>query len=357
MHAYRYPEHEQRVAALARAMGFAQVSVSHEVSPLIKLVGRGDTTVVDAYLSPIIRRYVATVAEEMSARQCRIVPSPACGGGDERSGHAGWDSSARLPTPPPYPSPASGGGSRPEQVARSRPSIDRRHPPDVHDVVGRADGGRIVPGQGRDPVGSGRRRGRHGGDRARGRIQSPDRLRHGRHLDRRVALRWRIRARVRDRGRGRAHARADDADPHRGGGRRLDPAFRRRALPRRPGFGGRQSRTDLLPARRPARGHRRQRHGRQAHAGFLPEDFRPGAGPAARCRRGARGVRGARQGGRRQDAGGDRRRLHQDRGREHGERDQEDFRAARLRRDALRAQLLRRRRRPARLPGRRLRSA
>src|SRR5512145_1566175 len=65
MHAYRYPAHEQRVAALARGMGFAQVSVSHEVSPLIKLVGRGDTTVVDAYLSPILRRYVAQVASEM----------------------------------------------------------------------------------------------------------------------------------------------------------------------------------------------------------------------------------------------------------------------------------------------------
>ena len=61
MHAYRYPEHEQRVATLAREMGFPQVSVSHEVSPLIKLVGRGDTTVVDAYLSPILRRYVAPV--------------------------------------------------------------------------------------------------------------------------------------------------------------------------------------------------------------------------------------------------------------------------------------------------------
>ncbi len=62
MHAYRHREHEQRVAALAREMGFAQVSVSHEVSPLIKLVGRGDTTVVDAYLSPILRRYVEQVA-------------------------------------------------------------------------------------------------------------------------------------------------------------------------------------------------------------------------------------------------------------------------------------------------------
>src|SRR4051794_15816331 len=67
MHAYRHADHEKAVAALAREMGFAQVSVSHEVSPLIKLVGRGDTTVVDAYLSPILRRYVATVADEMSA--------------------------------------------------------------------------------------------------------------------------------------------------------------------------------------------------------------------------------------------------------------------------------------------------
>src|SRR6266436_1193262 len=67
IHAYRYREHEQRVAALARELGFPQVSVSHEVSPLIKLVGRGDTTVVDAYLSPILRRYVAQVAGELDA--------------------------------------------------------------------------------------------------------------------------------------------------------------------------------------------------------------------------------------------------------------------------------------------------
>ena len=65
MHAYRYCEHEQRVAALAREIGFPQVSVSHEVSPLIKLVGRGDTTVVDAYLSPILQRYVSQVARDM----------------------------------------------------------------------------------------------------------------------------------------------------------------------------------------------------------------------------------------------------------------------------------------------------
>jgi 5-oxoprolinase (ATP-hydrolysing) len=69
MHAYRFPEHEKRVAALARELGFAQVSASHEVSPLIKLVGRGDTTVVDAYLSPILRRYVAQVDRDLDARR------------------------------------------------------------------------------------------------------------------------------------------------------------------------------------------------------------------------------------------------------------------------------------------------
>jgi 5-oxoprolinase (ATP-hydrolysing) len=69
MHAYRYPAHEQLVAQIAREIGFTQVSVSHEVSPLIKLVGRGDTTVVDAYLSPILRRYVEQVGEELGAER------------------------------------------------------------------------------------------------------------------------------------------------------------------------------------------------------------------------------------------------------------------------------------------------
>lgn len=57
MHGWKYREHEERLAAIARELGFAQVSVSHEVSPLIRLVPRGDTTVVDAYLSPVLRRY------------------------------------------------------------------------------------------------------------------------------------------------------------------------------------------------------------------------------------------------------------------------------------------------------------
>jgi 5-oxoprolinase (ATP-hydrolysing) len=67
MHAYRYPQHEVTVAQIAREVGFPQVSVSHEVSPLMKLVGRGDTTVVDAYLSPILRRYVDQVATELDS--------------------------------------------------------------------------------------------------------------------------------------------------------------------------------------------------------------------------------------------------------------------------------------------------
>jgi len=61
MHGYRYPAHEERVAAIARAVGFTQISVSHDIAALIKLVPRGDTTVVDAYLSPILRRYVEQV--------------------------------------------------------------------------------------------------------------------------------------------------------------------------------------------------------------------------------------------------------------------------------------------------------
>ena len=62
VHAYRHPQHEKRAAAIAREIGFSQVSASHEVSPLMKMVSRGDTTVVDAYLSPILRRYVDRVA-------------------------------------------------------------------------------------------------------------------------------------------------------------------------------------------------------------------------------------------------------------------------------------------------------
>ncbi len=157
------PSTRQRAAEIAREMGFPQVSASHEVSPLMKLIGRGDTTVVDAYLSPILRRYVDEVANDL---------------GDERSA-------------------------------------------DVHAIVRRAHRRQSFSGQGRDPLRPRRRCGRHGRDGEGGRLRQGDRLRHGRNLHRRVALRRRIRARVRDRGRGRAHARADDAHPHGRGGRRV----------------------------------------------------------------------------------------------------------------------------------------
>ncbi len=69
MHAYRYPAHERAVGAIARALGFAQVSESHACSALIKLVSRGDTTVVDAYLSPILARYVSRVSRALDVER------------------------------------------------------------------------------------------------------------------------------------------------------------------------------------------------------------------------------------------------------------------------------------------------
>ncbi|MCV0438069.1 MAG: hydantoinase B/oxoprolinase family protein [Hydrogenophaga sp.] len=65
MHGYRFTAHEQAASRIAREVGFTQVSTSHETSPMMKFVSRGDTTVVDAYLSPILRRYVEQVAAEM----------------------------------------------------------------------------------------------------------------------------------------------------------------------------------------------------------------------------------------------------------------------------------------------------
>ncbi|NIZ02798.1 hydantoinase B/oxoprolinase family protein [Thalassospira lucentensis] len=75
MHGYRYTKHENAAAEVAREIGFTQVSVSHQVSPLMKLVSRGDTTVVDAYLSPILRRYVDQVAGELGGVKLMFMQS------------------------------------------------------------------------------------------------------------------------------------------------------------------------------------------------------------------------------------------------------------------------------------------
>ncbi len=94
MHGYRYQEHEKQAAQWAREVGFSQVSTSHETSALMKLVSRGDTTVVDAYLSPILGRYVQQVAEELyrlNPAANRLYFMQSNGGLTEASGFAGKD--------------------------------------------------------------------------------------------------------------------------------------------------------------------------------------------------------------------------------------------------------------------------
>ena len=89
MHAYRYAQHEILAAQLARSIGFTQISTSHETSPLMKFVSRGDTTVVDAYLSPILKRYVDQVAQEMPGVQLMFMQSS--GGLTDAHAFAGKD--------------------------------------------------------------------------------------------------------------------------------------------------------------------------------------------------------------------------------------------------------------------------
>ncbi|MGI9403159.1 MAG: hydantoinase/oxoprolinase family protein, partial [Hyphomicrobium sp.] len=80
MHAYAYPDHERQAAALARELGFGQVSASHAVSPLIKIVARGDTSVADAYLSPILSRYVEQVSSVLAHEETRVLFMASSGG-------------------------------------------------------------------------------------------------------------------------------------------------------------------------------------------------------------------------------------------------------------------------------------
>ena len=227
MHAYRYPAHERMVGAIARELGFAQVSESHVASALIKLVSRGDTTVVDAYLSPILARYVSQVSRDLDLERtgARVMFMMSSGGLTSAGLFAGKDAILSGPA----------GGV----VAMARTGISRR-------------------------------------------LQAHHRLRHGRHLDRRRPFRRAIRARLRDRSRGRAHARADDENPYRRRRGRLDPLIRRRALSRRSRFRRRRSRTRRLSPRRSAHGHRRQFDDGQADPRSVPESVRPWQRPAAR---------------------------------------------------------------------------
>ncbi len=90
MHAWRYPGHERELADIARQVGFTQISVSHQVSPLLKIVSRGDTTVVDAYLSPLLKRYVAQIAEGLGG-DTRLLFMQSNGGLAEASAFQGKD--------------------------------------------------------------------------------------------------------------------------------------------------------------------------------------------------------------------------------------------------------------------------
>ncbi len=90
MHGYRYPGHEKRIGELARAAGFTQVCESHRTSPLMKLVSRGDTTVADAYLSPILQRYVTEMASEL--KTVRLLFMQSNGGLTDAAGFRGKDS-------------------------------------------------------------------------------------------------------------------------------------------------------------------------------------------------------------------------------------------------------------------------
>ena len=262
MHAYRYPEHEQRVAALAREMGFAQVSVSHEVSPLIKLVGRGDTTVVDAYLSPILRRYVATGGAGAARR-----PLPRGEGG--ASGRAAVGAPTRGSRhPPPGEGTAirlmfmmSSGGLTAAELFQGKDAILSGP---AGGVVGMAETGREAGFEqliGFDMGGTSTDVSHFDGEYERAfetevagvRMRAPMMLIHT------VAA---------------------------GGGSILH--FDGARFRVGPDSAGANPGPEMLPPRRPARGHRRQRDGRQAHPGLLPEDLRARAEPAARRRRGAR---------------------------------------------------------------------
>ena len=216
MHAYAHPDHERQAARLAHEVGFTQVSVSHEVSPLVKFVGRGDTTVVDAYLSPLLRRYVERVAAALAAHPSRraLTGAPQGEVSDphpeerERSERVSKD---EAPHPTGYAGrPPHEGEARKTKLLfmQSSGGLTSAHLFEGKDAILSGPAGGVV-----GAVETARHRG----------LYPRHRLRHGRHLDRCLPFRRRVRADLRERGRGRARARADDAHPYRRGGRRIDP--------------------------------------------------------------------------------------------------------------------------------------
>ena len=282
---------------LAREIGFTQVSASHETSPLMKLVSRGDTTVVDAYLSPILRRYVEQVAAEMPGVKLFFMQSS----GGLTDAHAFQGKDAILS------GPAGGivGMVRTAQLAG------------FGHVIGFDMGG-----------------------------TSTDVSHFAGEFER--AFETQV-AGVR--------MRAPMMSIHTvaaGGGSIL--GFDGARLRAGPQSAGAEPRPGQLPPRRPAGRHRRQRAAGQDPAGMVSQGVRPQRRRAARPRRRRRrlrrdGRRHRARHGRHARARAGRRGLSRHRRGQHGQRHQEDLGAARLRRHALHAAVLRRRRRPARLPG------
>ena len=223
MHGYRYPEHERRAGEIASAIGFTQVSESHEVSPLMRLVSRGDTTVVDAYLSPVLRRYVDEVAGELAG--VRLLFMQSNGGLAEAASFRGKDSVLSGPA----------GGI----VGMAR-------------TAAAAGFGRVI---GFDMGGT-----------------STDVSHFAGEFERQYETQV---------GRG-ADARADAVHPHGRGRRRFRPALRGRPLPGGPGLRGRGAGSRLLRSRRPADRDGRQRAARPGPAGAFPAGVRPVGRPAAR---------------------------------------------------------------------------
>ena len=215
-------------AALAEAAGFTQVSVSHRVSPLMKMVSRGDTTVVDAYLTPILRRYIDRVAAAFEGDMTALMFMQSSGGLTGAGRFQGKDAILSGP---------AGGVVGAVRTARS-------------------------------PARTGSSASTWAAPRPTSRHFAGEFERVLEHRDRR-----------------RPRHRADDDDPHRGGGRRLDPRLRRRPHARRPRERRRRSRPRLLRPRRPGRGHRRQRRPRPGAPRVLPGDLRPRRRRAARRRR------------------------------------------------------------------------
>ena len=302
LHGYRFPQHELAAAELARSIGFSQVSVSHRVLPLPKLVARGHTTLADAYLSPVLDRYVASVRR-----------------GLERS-HA---------AAPLYFMQSHGGLTAADRF-RGKDSLLSGPAGGVIGMVRAASAVGCTEVIGFDMGGTSTDVALYAGELER----TTDAVIAAVHVSAPMLKIQTVAA---------------------GGGSILSFGLGR--LKVGPESAGADPGTRVLPPRRAADGDRRERAARQDRSRVFSTRVRAQRRRAARRERHACGVRRVgprrrRRDRRRAERRAPRSRLRPHRRRAHGQRDQADLRAARPRRHALRVVLLRRRRRSARGPSR-----